>query len=152
MPRLFNSSQKGGLTMTLKFGDDVTLVKKSPDGTITRVNAIVIASVVQQPGVHRSKALRTQSGVLPEGEYLDLAYPVMELAQTGVAPTTRDMDVLFRKTSATPPWKEGSWIGWELPIAQAALNKLTAEHAYWTEKAKEKEAAFQKRIDELENK
>jgi len=118
--------------MALKFGDAVVLVKKSPEGKVTRVNAIVIAGVVQPPGVHGSKALKNHAGVLPEGEYLDLAYPVPELADSGLAPTTRDLDVLFRKTAATPPYVDGAWIGWEtaesssLPSA-ADLDAVAAE-------------------------
>ena len=101
--------------MASKFGDAVTLVQKSRDGTFSRVNAIVLASVIQDAARPHLKA---QDGkFLPAGEYLDLAVP--RQFPDGHAPKARDMDSLFRPAYSVAPWVSGAWIGWQPGSATA---------------------------------
>lgn len=107
--------------MGLKYGDSVTLIKKSREGdkdVLRRVNAIVLHSASQPPNVSRSNALKGPGSVLiPEGEYLDLAYP-RDLPE-GQIVKSRDMSTIFQPTYATPPWQEGASIGWQAGSATA---------------------------------
>ncbi len=114
--------------MALKYGDAVVLVQRLPDGTLRRVNAIVMHSAVQPPNVHRSKALKDHRGIIPEGEYLDIAFP--RVLADGQALKSRTMEALFQPDWAVPAWKEGANKGWELPATFEAENaKLRAELA-----------------------
>lgn len=115
--------------MPQKFGDGVTLIQKSPDGSLTRVSAIVLASRIQPDGaetlnpkqVELAKAIKDHNGPKPGGEYLDLAIPTVTLGQT-----VNDLSVLFRRGYAVPEWYDGSWIGWEDELGEAkeALNDM----------------------------
>src|SRR5208283_3477684 len=119
---------KGGLTMSLKYGDAVVLVQKRPDGTVHRVNAIVLHSVVQPPNVHRSKALRDHKSPLPEGEYLDLAFPREVVEGQQFKP--QSIYSAFSGAVCVPQYKDGATIGWELPDTFEAENaELRAENA-----------------------
>jgi hypothetical protein len=98
--------------MAYKFGDVVVLNKKSPDGSLRRVNAIVIASAVQSADAKLLTGLRDHRGaLLPAGEYLDLAFP-REYPE-GHLIKTRDMESLFQPAYHVAPWKEGAHVGWE---------------------------------------
>lgn len=106
--------------MALKFGDSVILVQKSRGGdgkeTVSRVNAIVLASAVQAPDVHRSQALRDHKGnTLAAGEYLDLAFPNLGLALEHT-PIPRAVEQIFKLAYSVAPWTPDKWIGWE-PIS-----------------------------------
>jgi hypothetical protein len=127
----------------MKYSDSVVLIRKSPDGSLTRVNAFVLASFIQAKDATRSTGLRDNRGLLPEGEYLDLMF--LEPLPEGVNVKTTAPSELFKPASLTPPWKDGANIGWE-----AADKELRAEHAYWTNQASKKEAALQARIAQLE--
>lgn len=109
--------------MPYKYRDAVVLIKKSPDGTIRRVNAIVLRSVEQIPNAPRSTALRAQNGVnLPPGEYLDLAFPRDLGGQEG---TLGSVESVFSKAHNVPAWKEESWIGWQaVPKPSPDADKL----------------------------
>ena len=100
--------------MSHEYGDSVVLIKKSPDGSIRRVNAIVLSSVSQvamTPSTPRSHALRDSKGtVLPEGEYLDVMYP---REFDGQPPKSLALDLIVQKAHSVPPWVEGAWIGWQ---------------------------------------
>jgi len=100
--------------MPLKYGDVVSLVQKSSDGSIIRTNAFVLASSVQAKDATRSTGLRGPAGLLPEGEYLDLVF--LAPLPAGQSVKTRGAE-LFRFTNITPAWKSGAWIGWEVPAA-----------------------------------
>lgn len=107
--------------MSLKFGDAVILVQKSGDGTISRTNAIVLGSRIQPFNVNRAHALKDDSRKpLPEGEYLDLAYPNLGLAPEGTTLKTRTPDVIFRLAYDVHVWSEELWIGWE-PATQTVV-------------------------------
>jgi hypothetical protein len=96
--------------MILKYGDAVVLVQKSPDGkTISRVNAIVLRSVMQPPNVARSRALKDHKGQLPAGEYVDLVYP----RESPFEPKTNNLDAIFQFAHMVGQWEDGKWIGWE---------------------------------------
>lgn len=108
------------------FGDVVVLILKSRDGdkdVLRRVNATVLASVVQPANPQPSTALKTHAGVLPEGEYLDVIYP-RQFAQ-GSAPKASDLDSLFQRAHVVAPWKDGAVIGWE--AADKADKKAIAD-------------------------
>ncbi len=114
--------------MSLKYGDAVVLVQKRPDGTVHRVNAIVLHSVVQPPNVHRSKALRDHKGPLPEGEYLDLAFPREVVEGQQFKP--QSIYSAFSGAVCVPQHKDGATIGWELPDTFEAENaELRAANA-----------------------
>ena len=108
--------------MAHQYRDAVVLIQKSRDGTLTRVNAIVLASTVQPANVNRHHALKSSGAVLPAGEYLDLAYP-RDLA--GHQLKSSDMDAVFQKAYHVPRWSEGSWIGWE-PVGLPSPSDLDA--------------------------
>ena len=135
--------------MALKYGDAVVLVQRLPDGTLRRVNAIVMHSAVQPPNVHRSKALKDHRGIIPEGEYLDIAFP--RVLAYGQALKSRTMEALFQPDWAVPAWKEGANKGWELPATFEAENaelkaQLVAEQALNDKIV----ATYQARVAELE--
>lgn len=112
--------------MPLKYRDVVSLVQKSRDGTLTRVNAIVLASTVQPANVNRHQALKHRGAVLPAGEYLDLAFP-RDLAVHQLKAS--DMGAVFQKAYVVPRWTEGAQIGWEpagLP-SHADLDAVAAD-------------------------
>ena len=114
--------------MSLKYGDAVVLVQKRPDGTVHRVKAIVLHSVVQPPNVHRSKALRDHKGPLPEGEYLDLAFPREVVEGQQFKP--QSIYSAFSGAVCVPQYKDGATIGWELPDTFEAENaELRAANA-----------------------
>jgi hypothetical protein len=114
--------------MSLKYGDAVVLVQKWPDGTVHRVKAIVLHSVVQPPNVHRSKALRDHKGPLPEGEYLDLAFPREVVEGQQFKP--QSIYSAFSGAVCVPQYKDGATIGWELPDTFEAENaELRAANA-----------------------
>jgi len=105
-----------------KFGDAVTLVQKSRDGTLTRVNATVLRAAVQPTGAEKwdpkqvefAKALKGHTGKpLPGGEYLDLAFPNLGLAPAGQLLTTSDPALIFKLAHAVPEWNDAAFIGWE---------------------------------------
>jgi hypothetical protein len=109
--------------MALKFGDQVVLVQKSLDNdkkeVIRRVKATVLDSVTQPPNVNPREALRDHRGIIPEGEHLELIFPRTFL--NGQPPKARDLDLLFQRAVSVPQWKEGLWIGWELPAPPPVL-------------------------------
>jgi hypothetical protein len=114
--------------MSLKYGDAVVLVQKWPDDTVHRVKAIVLHSVVQPPNVHRSKALRDHKGPLPEGEYLDLAFPREVVEGQQFKP--QSIYSAFSGAVCVPQYKDGATIGWELPDTFEAENaELRAANA-----------------------
>lgn len=124
--------------MSLKYGDVVTLIKKSPDGKeLSRHNATVLGSFSQPDGAEKMspkeqelKRVLKLNGKAPEGgEYLDLVYPRPDLVPAGSVVTTRDVSLVFQHAYAVPQWKEGAFIGWEpqgLPSA-ADLDAVAAE-------------------------
>jgi hypothetical protein len=100
--------------MPLKYGDSVILIQKSPDGTLRRVNAIVLESRTQPPNATRPQGLRNSQGaLLAEGEYLDVHFPDPSLVADGRVLKTRAPEVIFRPAYSVPPWKDGAWIGWQ---------------------------------------
>jgi hypothetical protein len=112
----------------LKFGDAVVLVQKSRDGEISRVNAIVLHSVVQPDGAEEfspkeaevQRALKAANGKpLPGGEYVDLAFPNLGLTPQGQPLTTRSVELIFKLAYTVAPWNEGAWLGWEPAVAPA---------------------------------
>jgi hypothetical protein len=122
--------------MALKYGDAVVLVRKSRDvdgkDSISRVNAIVLASATQPPNANRRGALKNHKGVLPHGEYLDLAFPT-ELPE-GQLLTSRSADHIFRFAYAVPEWDGDGNIGWERAADReqfnAAYGALASENDY----------------------
>lgn len=127
--------------MSLAFGDAVVLIQKSPDGSIRRVNATVLASVVQPSNINPRHALKDHRGVLPEGEYLELLYP--RSFPNGQPPRTRDLDSLFQRAVSVPIWRDGAWIGWEPSVSdslKSSLRSLIADREDQEKKIAELEA------------
>ena len=90
--------------MALKFKDAVLYVTKSPDGTISRVNAIVLRSALHAPiGVDR-RPIKD----VPEEEHVDLAFPA-----STVQPKSNDVDGIFRVAVAQRRFVDGLSSGWE---------------------------------------
>ena len=77
--------------MALKFGDAVTLVQKSRDGTFSRVNAIVLASVIQDAARPHLKA--------QDGKFLD-SFRMVTHPRLGT--WTRSLDQLIRSLHGFP--------------------------------------------------
>ena len=103
--------------MSLVYGDNVVLVKKSPDGTIRRVNAIVLASSMHVPRTVDHKAI-------PDAaleEHLDLMFP--RIMPDGHAPKSRAAEDIFQPAYDQRPWQDGLWSGWQpgcvTPVAPA---------------------------------
>lgn len=112
----------------LKYGDCVVLVQKSRDPqtkevSVQRTNAFVMRSVVQPEGAEKFSPAKVQSTQalkgpntqpLPGGEYLDLMYP-RPLPNGQTSTTVQMPELIFGRAHAVAPWKEGAFIGWELP-------------------------------------
>jgi hypothetical protein len=113
--------------MALKYGDVVVLVLKSrveDKDVLRRVNAVVLDSAIQLPGATSRTGLKTAHGiVLPEGEYLDVCYPDPALVSEGQRLKSRNIEQIFRFASAVPAWKDGLWVGWEVPSAPSVETK-----------------------------
>lgn len=123
--------------MPHQYRDAVCLIQKSRDGTLSRVNAIVLASTVQPANVNRHHALKDRGAVLPEGEYLDLAFP-RDLA--GHQLKSSNMDAVFQKAYHVPEWEEDAWIGWaHLPSVDEIDEFASAYHAGHERDVKEKQ-------------
>ena len=106
--------------MAFKYRDSVTLIQKQTDGSLSRVNAIVLTSRIQPVGAdklspaefQRRGALRGGgSKPLPAGEYLDVVFPV-DLPEARIAKES-NMNEIFRRASVVPEYKDGAAIGWE---------------------------------------
>jgi hypothetical protein len=140
----------------LKFGDAVVLVQKSRDGEISRVNAIVLHSVVQPDGAEEfspkeaevQRALKAANGKpLPGGEYVDLAFPNLGLTPQGQPLTTRSVELIFKLAYTVAPWKEGAWLGWEAGPTQKAISDMTAGISILRGQLKEKDEEIAKLKD-----
>ena|ERR1035438_10080836 len=118
--------------MALKYRDSCVYVKKSPDGSITRVNAIVLSSVMRVPTTADRKPVK---GALPS-EHLDLAVAI----DHGAGPLKiRNMDYIFQPAYDVAPWADDRNNGWETSIyAKAVVDKAVE--------------GYQARIAELEAK
>jgi hypothetical protein len=118
----------------LKYGDCVVLVQKSRDPqtkevSVQRTNAFVMRSVVQPEGAEKFSPAKVQSTQalkgpntqpLPGGEYLDLMYP-RPLPNGQTSTTVQMPELIFGRAHAVAPWKEGAFIGWEIPkVAEPA--------------------------------
>lgn len=106
----------------MQYGDVVVLVRKShPDGKITRVNALVVASYVQPEGAEKlspaaagaAHALKGPAGkVLAGGEYCDVAY-LAPLTKGQTSPSSRNLETLFRQESRVREFSDEAFVGWE---------------------------------------
>jgi len=108
--------------MPHKYRDAVTLVQKWPDGSITRVNATVLNSHVQS--ATSTVKLRNNSGVLPDGEFLDLVFP-RELPE-GHSPKSIHLGDLFKHAGLVPAYVDGANIGWEPTDGEKAVLHIKA--------------------------
>jgi hypothetical protein len=110
--------------MALKYGDVVVKVQKSrgKDGEVivTRVNAIVLSSVLKQPlGADRKPQTDAAGKKLAPVEHIDLAFPDPGLVPEGQSLKTRNVDSIFRLAYDVKPWAEDAQIGFELgPTAE----------------------------------
>ena len=104
--------------MALKYGDAVVFVKKSPDGSLRRVNAIVLNSTSHAPRSLDGKLIKDAA----DEEHLDLAVP--KFYPDGHPVKTRVLDSVFENAADQRPWKDGLWCGWE---ANAAADRSTLE-------------------------
>jgi hypothetical protein len=93
--------------MALKYGDAVVFVKKSPDGSLRRVNAIVLNSTSHAPRSLDGKLIKDAA----DEEHLDLAVP--KFYPDGHPVKTRVLDSVFENAADQRPWKDGLWCGWE---------------------------------------
>jgi hypothetical protein len=106
--------------MALKYGDVVVKVQKvnGKDGTVTvsRVNAIVLASSLKQGLRADRKPLTDTAGKkLAPVEHIDLAFPDPGLVPEGQTLKTRNVDSIFRLAYDVKPWEKDAQIGYELP-------------------------------------
>jgi hypothetical protein len=99
----------------MKYSDSVTLVQRQSDGSITRTNALVLASAIQPKNASIHTGLKNQHGLLPEGEYLDLAF--LTPMPDGQVLKTTSAENYTRPAHLVAPWKDGAVIGWEPKVA-----------------------------------
>jgi hypothetical protein len=93
----------------MKYGDAVTFVQKSSDGTVRRLNAIVLATAAHV-------ALTADRKPVPDAdasEHLDIAFPVPTLVPEGQVLKTRNVEEVFRLAYDVAPYVEGAWVGYE---------------------------------------
>lgn len=100
----------------MKYGDAVTFVQKSSDGTVRRLNAIVLATAAHV-------ALTADRKPVPDAdasEHLDIAFPVPTLVPEGQVLKTRNVEEVFRLAYDVAPYVEGAWVGYELASIRTA--------------------------------
>lgn len=98
----------------MKYGDAVVLVQKNhSDGSLRRLNAIVLASSLRVPTTADRKAIEGAE----KTEHLDIAFPVPTLVPDGGVLKTRDTGEIFRPSYDVGPYVDGAWLGYELPDA-----------------------------------
>jgi hypothetical protein len=117
--------------MDPKYGDSVILVKKAADGTVSRLNAIVLASAFHSPSGADRKVIKVNGEALPARLHLDLAFADPGLVPPGQTLKTRDVALIFRHAYDVPEWEASRWIGFE-PVgtnAAADLDVFKAEIA-----------------------
>lgn len=119
------------------YGDSVVLVRRTQDGTITRTNAIVLASTARVPTTLDRKPIKDAKLV----EHLDVAFPELSLAPNGQVLKTRSLEEIFRPAYGVAPWEEGAWIGFEEPgfayTKSSGIDGVEAED--WTKAGQDKE-------------
>jgi hypothetical protein len=93
--------------MALKYGDAVVLLQKRPDGTVSRVNAIVLDSIVHTPRTADRKVIEGA----PAEEHLDVMFP-RELPD-GHTPKTREPGAIFQPAYDVRAWRDDLYIGWQ---------------------------------------
>lgn len=99
----------------MKYGDRVILVQKSTDGSLRRLNAIVLASTVHIPLTHDRKPLKDAEACA----HVDIAFAVPTLVPDGGVLKTRDTGEIFRPAYDVAPYTEGAWIGYEVDPEKA---------------------------------
>lgn len=100
----------------MKYGDAVTFVQKSSDGTVRRLNAIVLATAAHV-------ALTADRKPVPDAdasEHLDIAFPVPTLVPEGQVLKTRNVEEVFRLAYDVAPYVEGAWVGYEFASIRTA--------------------------------
>jgi hypothetical protein len=117
--------------MALKYGDVVVKVQKvnGKDGTVTvsRVNAIVLASSLKQGLRADRKPLTDTAGKkLAPVEHIDLAFPDPGLVPEGQTLKTRNVDSIFRLAYDVKPWEKDAQIGYELGPTEENFDALLA--------------------------
>lgn len=112
--------------MGLKYGDMVTLVKKSREGSIQRVNAIVLLSALHGPLGQDRRPLVVDGKALPAVEHLDLAFPDPGLVPAGQTLKTRNVELIFRLAYDVAEWNESLWIGFEVPAEPISADFVEA--------------------------
>lgn len=108
----------------MKYGDRVTLVQKSTDGSLRRLNAIVLATARHIPLTHDRKPVQDAG----PSDHVDLAFPVPTLVPDGAVLKSRDTGEIFRIAYDVAPYADGAWIGYET-VADADADALKAELA-----------------------
>lgn len=115
----------------MKYGDRVTLVQKNTDGSLRRLNAIVLASSTHTPLTHDRKVVKDAKPCL----HIDLAYAVPTLVPDGGVLKTRNMEEIFRPAYDVAPYLDDAWIGYEV-VADASDSIAHLETALAAERAK----------------
>jgi hypothetical protein len=100
--------------MALKYGDAVILVKKSGDGEIHRLNAIVLGVSVHAPISADRKVIKKLGKPLDAEEHLDLAFA--RQMPPGHALKSHDLGLVFQPAYDVRPWSPDLYIGWENPL------------------------------------
>ncbi len=122
-----------GVTKT--YGDAVVLVRRGSDGTVTRTNAIVLASRIRLRTTLDRKPVPETDPV----EHLDVAYPELSAAPKGVLRTS-NMEDIFRPAYNVAPWEDGQWIGYEIPFLCCAKSSGDGQPAGdWTAAGQDKD-------------
>lgn len=94
-----------------KYGDAVVLVQKNnSDGSLRRLNAIVLASSLHVPTTADRKPVKGAEPI----EHLDIAFAVPTLVPDGQVLKTRNLEEIFRHAYDVPVYTEGAWLGYEL--------------------------------------
>jgi|WetSurMetagenome_2_1015567.scaffolds.fasta_scaffold152768_2 hypothetical protein len=108
-----------------QYGDAVILVKKSGDGEIHRLNAIVLGVSVHAPIAADRKVIKKLGKPLEAEEHLDLAFA--RQMPPGHALKSHDMGLVFQPAYDVRPWGEGLYIGWENPRVSETETKIYSD-------------------------
>jgi hypothetical protein len=111
--------------MALKYGDAVILVKKSGDGEIHRLNAIVLGVSVHAPISADRKVIKKLGQPLDAEEHLDLAFA--RQMPPGHALKSHDLGLVFQPAYDVRPWGEGLYIGWEDQLLPNTETKIYSD-------------------------
>lgn len=126
----------------MKYGDVVVLVQKNgSDGSLRRLNAIVLASANHAPNVLGKPASDVKKLHADAVEHLDLAFAVPTLVPDGGVLKTRNLEEIFRPAFTVAPYVADAWIGWEPAVAEVVDERIEGSPREVVEAAQFREAS-----------